>query len=772
MMPDLEPIKIGDNKASFDCFLPFFRRLNGRKNRRSAAGAFLNADVEIWCTSRQLGALDILLGHPPILVILSHPFTPSSRSRPSAAIPLLHRSRSRSPSSSRSRPSTAIPLLPPSCSRLPSRSRLFAACHSSSSPLTLAITLALDLDLALALALPLSLLYPLLFFFFPFELTLAVAVVVAVAVRLCPPLLYPLQLVSCRRIFPSLPSRTPLLRIFPFKSMAFGDEILSRSTAVGDEIRSRSTVSPSGDDLLSRSTASARGSSPATMLFGNNLQIDVVDYGVCEQICNRFDRLMDLQSYLSRLCLCCTPESKKLFILVDNRPWLIDKDSRSAHLWQLMVTKFVNSIKLSNSCALQSRMSPFANTRARLDRKDIGRRLDLKSRLRFNSNTPKELLKWFSVVDAALYQKKAMLPVKKLRDSLLLNSELRRTLYGFIVFEVSWNDVRGINYLNELQTDTSLALETKLMKRWEFDSIEQASKYMSAWFSGTHNECILLQEYLDNISDSGEVYYDAQDDPSVLDLESDGVYTHNEHGSPKDRSHNAAVRNFELSRADMEYKTSSFHTPPPPSGSYKRRKIMKCASEGGEIDAISKKNNDEVVGSSTHSETSFSTYSVGRKPTEIVFEAATYRDVLILFRFADRDLPFKLRQIIMSDLRLLTLLEYGLPSWSYPAVKWSLTITRGIRSLLSVLTEPIAGPVAELAEFFLPFYQICLKTGETFGSVACIVMGSTWNAVVNVVEMLLWPIWFIHSVVWSIGTYEASMWRALWNDLFSHVRAL
>ncbi|KAL5992930.1 hypothetical protein ACLOJK_013849 [Asimina triloba] len=230
---------------------------------------------------------------------------------------------------------------------------------------------------------------------------------------------------------------------------------------------------------------------------------------------------------------------KKLFILVDNRPWLIDADSRSAHLWQLMVTK---------------RMSPFANTRARLDRKDIGRRLDLK------------------IVDVALYQKKVTLPVKKLRDSLLLNSELHRTLYGFIVFEVSWNDVRGINYLNELQTDTSLALETKLMKRWEFDSIEQASKYMFAWFSGTHNECILLQEYLDNISDSGEVYYDAQDDPSVLDLESDGVYTHNEHGSPKDRSHNAAVRNFELSRADMEYKTRSFHTPPPPSGSYKRRK--------------------------------------------------------------------------------------------------------------------------------------------------------------------------------------------------------
>ncbi|KAL4573371.1 hypothetical protein LXL04_020174 [Taraxacum kok-saghyz] len=67
--------------------------------------------------------------------------------------------------------------------------------------------------------------------------------------------------------------------------------------------------------------------------------------------------------------------------------------------------------------------------------------------------------------------KRALLPIKKLRSSLLANSKLHRTLYGFIVFQVMWKDVRGINYLNELQTDTSLAIEAKYMKRWEFDSI-------------------------------------------------------------------------------------------------------------------------------------------------------------------------------------------------------------------------------------------------------------------------------------------------------------
>ncbi|XP_058070831.1 uncharacterized protein LOC131219607 [Magnolia sinica] len=609
----------------------------------------------------------------------------------------------------------------------------------------------------------------------------------------------------------------------------------------------------------------------------------------------------DLQSYLSRLSLFCAPESNKFFILVDNRPWLIDRDSRSAHLWQFMVTK--------------SRLSPFANTRGRKrEKKDFGRRLDLKSRSRSNSSKPKEFRRWFSVIDAALYQKKALLPVKKLKDTLLLNSELHRTLYGFIVFEASWTDVRGINYLNELQTDTSMAVEAKFMKRWEFDSIEQASRCTSSWFSGTYYEQLLLLEYLDEISVIGEVFHDAQENPSVLDPASDGESACNGGGSPEDKSPNGAVRNFSSGPTGMEYRTSLLHTPPPPSGPYKRRKIMKCLSEGVEIDAVSKEEHAEIFSSPRHSETSLSTHSIDRENAATVCDSTCYRDVLILFRFDDRDLPFKLKQIIMSDLRLLTLLESGLPSWviflqSYPvfchfyrpwmcplaralyvmisvvtvligfydlyknvpvlkatasrlcgplfdwietwemisrikylgtmlflhnfekAVKWLLMTTRAVRSLFSVLTEPIAGPLAELVGFLLPFWQISLQTGETFGSVICIVIGSTCSMVENLVQMLLWPMWFIHSLIWSVamfiiypiiwaiwevlttpvylvlasanltvslfsyvfyllrdtclllssmfqlasssepivGTYEVSMWRALWNDLFSQV---
>lgn len=51
-----------------------------------------------------------------------------------------------------------------------------------------------------------------------------------------------------------------------------------------------------------------------------------------------------------------------------------------------------------------------------------------------------------------------------------------------------------------LQTDTSLAIEAKLMKRWEFDSIAQAAGCMSSWFSGTPSEKLLLKEHLDSAS--------------------------------------------------------------------------------------------------------------------------------------------------------------------------------------------------------------------------------------------------------------------------------
>lgn len=601
----------------------------------------------------------------------------------------------------------------------------------------------------------------------------------------------------------------------------------------------------------------------------------------------------DLQSYLSRLTLYLAPESRKFYILVDNRPWLINQDARTAHLWQLMVTK--------------SRLSPFANTRTKRVKSDIGRKLDFRNSSKSNNFKLNRLFKWFSVLDAALCQKRALLPVKKLKDSFLLNKELHKILFGFIVFEVSWSDVRGINYLNELQTDTSLALEAKLMRRWEFDSIEQASSCISSWYSGTCYEHFLLQEYLDSVSNKGDVFYDAQEDMSSITPTSSS-----EDMTDDDDFHevcNDHPSNFIL-HPGMEHIRSLPWTPPV-SGPYKRRKIMKSSFQADEIceEACS-----ETVSSPTFSVSSSSSHNLESENTRSVFEATNYKDVLILFKFNDHDLPFKLKDIIMSDLRLLTLLEYGLPSWviflqSYPvfckfyrpwmcplartlyvlisittvligfydlyknvpllkvtasrlfgpffdwietwemisrirylgtmlflhnfekAVKWFLVITRSARSLFSVLVTPVAGPILELVEVILPVWNLCLETMEELFSVLWIVLGSSCSIVANVMEIVIWPFWLVFSTVWriatlfiypivwlfweifiaparlilaianfvgvlfsnayyflkdswssisflfkfasaseaSVGSYESSIWRSLWNDLFSQV---
>ncbi|XVE78402.1 hypothetical protein DITRI_Ditri13aG0142100 [Diplodiscus trichospermus] len=591
----------------------------------------------------------------------------------------------------------------------------------------------------------------------------------------------------------------------------------------------------------------------------------------------------DLQSYLSDLSLFLALESNKFYILVDNRPWLRDLGSRPAHLWQFMVTK--------------SRLSPFANTKGRRERKE-GKEAASKA----NAKDSKKFERWFSLIDAAtLSKKRVLLPVKKLRTSLLLSSELHRTLYGFIVFEVAWSNVRGLNYLNELQTDTSLAIEAKLMRRWEFDSIDQAASCISLWFSGTFSEKIRLKEYLD--STIGEVFYDAEEDfprPIPFDDDNHDENIYDDSFSIEDDFPHDHCGNFRVYPATMDCETFEPRTPPL-TGPYKRRKITKAISAGVEVDVYCEETR-------TQAESSLDDSNKNK------VEATEYRDVLILFRFDDRDLPFKLQQIITPDLRLLRLLEAGLPSWviflqSYPgfchiyrpwmcplaralyvlisiitvvigfydlyknipvlkatasrlcgplfdwietwemvsrikylgtmlflhnfqkAVKWFLTVTCATQSFFSSLHLPLSEPFMEFLGFLLPIWNIFSEVIESFFSVIWIVIGSFYSLVMDLVEVILMPVWFIGVVLWKIATsilypvfwilwemlyapirlvlvlarfvaflcsltsalvgdiwqslssiirlasaseatvstYEVSIWRSLWNDLFSQV---
>ncbi|KAL1821758.1 hypothetical protein ACET3Z_016627 [Daucus carota] len=530
----------------------------------------------------------------------------------------------------------------------------------------------------------------------------------------------------------------------------------------------------------------------------------------------------DLQSYLSHLNLFLAPESKKFYILVDNRPWLEDLVSRPAHIWQLMVTK--------------SRLSPFANTRKKKERRDIGGLFEGKGTSKINNSKSINLKKWFSVIDAAsLSKKRALLPVEKLRNSLILNSKLHRTLYGFIVFEVAWSDVRGINYLNELQTDTSLAIEAKFMSRWEFESIGQAAKCISAWFSGTPTERACLKEHLECAI--GDVFYDAQDFFAETTNVDDEV----------DETPCSPCSSFSVYPTTVERSGFTPRTPPPEDGPYKRRKVTSSFGSGSRVDTYSEED-DENFSSPIPSHVRYAS------DCEEAIEDTQYRDVLILFRFNDHDLPFRLKEIITSDLRLLTLLESGLPSWviffqSYPvfckfyrpwmcplvralyvlisivtvligfydlyknvpvlkamashfcgplldwidtwemvsrikylgtmlflqnsqkAIEWLLKTSRTIRSFFRVLTQPVAGPIVVLWELLVPFLDTFAQVAESFCTLIWVTAESSFGLLESLAETVLLPLWFILSLLWNIvASFLYPIFWILWEILYAPLR--
>ncbi|KAL6633458.1 hypothetical protein ACP70R_026129 [Stipagrostis hirtigluma subsp. patula] len=509
----------------------------------------------------------------------------------------------------------------------------------------------------------------------------------------------------------------------------------------------------------------------------------------------------DLQSYLAELNIFLCTETKKFLILVDNRPWLVDQDTKPAHLWQLMVTK--------------SRLSPFANTRTRRKRDETGGKLLFSERPIAAPYSWNKSSKWYSLIDEAMREKK--LQVNKLKNSRLLNRELHQTLYGFIIFEVDWADVRGINYLNELQTDTSMVVESKTMKRWEFESVDQASSLITSWFSGNNSECQLLQDYLNSISSNGDVFYDAQEDFLTPEWDSDYL--------PSDNDDPGCVTCIRESSS----LTGSSYTPPPCTGPYKKRKITK--SDSGS--SMSEESYSETVTSPRYSSSPCSLCGSDNESAMPLLEPSTYKDVLICFRFNDHDLPFRLKEVILSDVRLLTLLEYGLPSWviflqSYPvfckiyrpwmcplaralyvlmsiitvligfydlyknvpmlkatasrlfgpffdwietwemisrlkylgtmlflhnfqqAFTWSLKVVGAAKSALSVLTKPILGPILEVFEFTLPVWNICAETIGYLSSVVMLSFETSWSVVISTVHMIIWPFWFVVSTVLNI----------------------
>lgn len=362
------------------------------------------------------------------------------------------------------------------------------------------------------------------------------------------------------------------------------------------------------------------------------------------------------------------------------------------------------------------------------------------------------------------------------------------------------------------------------------------------------------------------MFYDAQVSmPVDVDVEEDFSFNRL---SIEENSLHSLSSNYSVCSPTSGGSTSIPHSPPPPTGPYKRRKIASslCIGDGVDVSSeefpdcetyttdyedaaeVTQNMEDDIpvnVNTSTDCEEAVEAtqYMEEAIPVpaethnsdcEDAVEATQYRDVLILFRFNDHDLPFKLRDIIMSDLRLLTLLEAGLPSWaiflqSYPGfrkiyrpwmcplaralyvvisvatvligfydlyknvpvlkatasricgplfdwietwsmvtrikylgtmlflhhsqkvVQWFLAIRRTTRSFFSVLAQPMLEPFVQCFGFLLPVWNVVFEVLGSICTMIFFLIESSCNIVENLVEALLFPIWFVLSSIWSIG---------------------
>ncbi|XP_002521077.2 uncharacterized protein LOC8264937 isoform X1 [Ricinus communis] len=468
----------------------------------------------------------------------------------------------------------------------------------------------------------------------------------------------------------------------------------------------------------------------------------------------------DIKSYLSQAFVYFAPISNTFLILVDNQSWWQNNNSRSNQIRELMITKY--------------RMSPFKNTRALRGCPSLG--------YGTFSHERKKFCKWLPNFDIASVTERATFSMMS----------LYKALHGFIVFEVAWKDVRGINYLNELQTDTSLALEVKFMRKWEFNSIDQALSCISSWFLGTPAETETLQSNLVLLHDK------------VPSYSSWGITV-----ASKELLLNASQAELFSEDVFFDVRECPIDTDDCQSG-------MHCQVEepvdGKRKEILWEDDNSEPMG---------------------------YKDTLLLLSSNDRDLPSKLCQIITSDLKLLTLLEAGLPSGviflqSYPlfnkvyrhwmrpllrilyavmscitviigfydlyknvpllkaaashlpwpflkwieawdmvsrikylgtmlflqnlqkAIKWFLRKTQLMKLLVSLLTRSLIYLLAELIELLTPIWSAFAEIGVQICMITRVVVQPFWSLLLDLVDVLFSPLELLYSCILTLVTFILS----------------
>jgi hypothetical protein len=176
---------------------------------------------------------------------------------------------------------------------------------------------------------------------------------------------------------------------------------------------------------------------------------------------------------------------------------------------------------------------------------------------------------------------------------------------------------------------------------------------------------------------------------------------------------------------------------------------------------MSEESYSEIVTSPKYSSSSCSSCGSDDEGAKPLLEPSTYKDVLICFRFDDHDLPFRLKEVILSDGRLLTLLEYGLPSWviflqSYPVFckiyrPWMCPLARALYVLMSLVTVLIGFydlyknvPMlkATASRLFGPFFDWI----ETWEMISRLKYLGTMLFLHNFQQAFTWSLKIVHAV--------------------------
>ncbi|MBA0653236.1 hypothetical protein Goklo_020433 [Gossypium klotzschianum] len=105
------------------------------------------------------------------------------------------------------------------------------------------------------------------------------------------------------------------------------------------------------------------------------------------------------------------------------------------------------------------------------------------------------------------------------------------------------------------------------------------------------------------------------------------------------------------------------------------------------------------------------------------------------------------------------------------AVQCLWTVLRAIRSFLSFLNLPLAGPFMEFLDFLFPVWNMFSEAIESFFSVICIGIGFIISLVGDLLEVVLIPICFIGLVLRNITTSVLyPMFLILWEILCALIR--